>query len=66
LYEVLAASAGTFVPAKVVAIALNTANLPEAEAHQAIANVQVETGLPCTDPVRFGADLLLDVILENS
>lgn len=66
LYEMLAASAGAFVPAKVVAIALNTANLTTAEATQAIATTQAETGLPCTDPVRFGADLLLAAILKDS
>ncbi|MDM7461739.1 MAG: DUF1611 domain-containing protein, partial [bacterium] len=47
---------------KVVAIALNTAHLTDAEAHEAIAQVETETKLPCTDPVRLGAGLLLQAI----
>ncbi len=60
LYESLATAAGTFYPAKVAGIALNTAHLDEAAAQQAIALTQAETGLPCTDAVRFGASKLCD------
>lgn len=63
LYEAVAAAAGAFAPARVVAIALNTAHRSTQEAHQAIEQVQRETNLPCTDPVRLGAKLLLDAIL---
>jgi uncharacterized NAD-dependent epimerase/dehydratase family protein len=49
-----------------VAIALNTAHLDEQAAEQAIEQAEIETGLPCTDPVRRGADLLLDAILEDA
>ncbi len=49
--------------AKVVAIALNTAQLDEQAARQAIADVESETGLPSDDPVRFGAARLLDAVL---
>jgi uncharacterized NAD-dependent epimerase/dehydratase family protein len=31
----------------------------------AIATAQEETGLPCTDPIRFGAEVLLDAILDR-
>ncbi|HLO47992.1 MAG TPA: DUF1611 domain-containing protein [Kamptonema sp.] len=62
LYEMVAAAAGAFVGAKVAAIALNTHHLDEASALQAIAEIQAETGLPCTDPVRFEAEVLLDAI----
>ncbi|WP_293349499.1 MULTISPECIES: DUF1611 domain-containing protein [unclassified Microcoleus] len=62
LYEMVAAAAGAFVGAKVSAIALNTHHLNEAEAQLAIAEVQGETGLLCTDPVRFGAEVLLRAI----
>jgi uncharacterized NAD-dependent epimerase/dehydratase family protein len=65
LYETVATSGGAFAPAKVVAIALNTAHLDTAAAKQAIEQTQQETGLPCTDPVRFRADLLLDAILGD-
>ena len=50
--------------AKVVGIALNTNGLDKEEAKQAILTIEKETGLPCTDPVRFGADILLDAILD--
>lgn len=62
LYERVSEAAGAFVGAKVSAIALNTHHLEETAAQLAIAEIQAETGLPCTDPVRFGADVLLDAI----
>jgi uncharacterized NAD-dependent epimerase/dehydratase family protein len=63
VYETVAAAGGTFSPAKVVAIALNTFHLTATAAQQAIEQAQVETGLPCTDVIRCGADSLLDAIL---
>lgn len=66
LYEAVSEAAGAFAPTPVAAIALNTHHLDEFAAQQAIEQVALETGLPCTDPVRFGADLLLDAILQNS
>jgi uncharacterized NAD-dependent epimerase/dehydratase family protein len=62
LYEMVAAAAGAFSGGKVSAIALNTHHLNEADALLAIAEVQAETGLPCTDAVRFGAEVLLEAI----
>jgi uncharacterized NAD-dependent epimerase/dehydratase family protein len=62
LYETLAHAGGAFAPTKVAGIALNTADLAEAEALQAIADVRSQTGLPCTDVVRFGGDLLIEAI----
>ena len=50
-------------PAKVAAIALHTGALDEGEARAEIAAVAAETGLPVDDPVRFGADMLLDAVL---
>lgn len=66
VYETIATAAGAFAPTPVAAIALNTAHLNTEEAEQAIAQVQTETGLPCTDPVRFGADLLLEAVLKQA
>ncbi len=64
LYEMVASAAGALHPAKIAAIALNTHHLTDDNAAQnAIEQVTAQTGLPCTDPVRFGADILLDAIL---
>jgi uncharacterized NAD-dependent epimerase/dehydratase family protein len=52
-------------PAKVAAIALHTGSLNEDEARAEIADVEAETGLAVDDPVRFGADTLLDAVLER-
>jgi uncharacterized NAD-dependent epimerase/dehydratase family protein len=49
--------------ARVVALALNTAHLGEEGARRSIADAASETGLPCEDPVRFGAGRLLDSVL---
>lgn len=64
VYESISEAGGAFAPTKVAAIALNTAHLNPAEAEAAIAQTQSETGLPCTDPVRFGAEILLNAILD--
>ncbi|MBD2104706.1 DUF1611 domain-containing protein [Leptolyngbya sp. FACHB-261] len=64
LYEALAAAGGAFAPAAVVAIALNTAHLDEAAARAAVEQAQADTGLPCSDPVRFGAEVLLDAVIK--
>jgi uncharacterized NAD-dependent epimerase/dehydratase family protein len=62
LYETVARGAGSFGEVKVKAIALNTFHLDTEAAKTAIEQVQQETGLPCIDVVRFGADLLLEKI----
>ncbi|MEB3184345.1 MAG: DUF1611 domain-containing protein, partial [Cyanobacteriota bacterium] len=49
---------------RVRAVALNTALLSEPEARQAIERTGRDTGLPCTDPVRFGAGELLSALLR--
>ena len=50
-------------PSPVIGIALNTWDLDEAAARDAIARTQDETGLPATDPVRFDPAPLTDAIL---
>jgi len=64
LYESVAFCGGTFAEVRVSAIALNTGHLDEEKARDAIEQVKIETGLPCTDVVRFGGDLLVDAILN--
>jgi uncharacterized NAD-dependent epimerase/dehydratase family protein len=49
-------------PAKVLAVALNTRDLDEDAARRAVVDTEAETGLPATDPVRFGAAKLVDAI----
>jgi uncharacterized NAD-dependent epimerase/dehydratase family protein len=52
--------------AKVACVALNTASIESDEAaRHAIAEVAKETGLPADDPVRFGAQHLLDALLAR-
>jgi uncharacterized NAD-dependent epimerase/dehydratase family protein len=65
LYETVAYAGGAFAPVPVVGIALNTKYLEESQAWDAIAQTEAETGIPCTDPVRFGAGKLLDAVMQN-
>jgi uncharacterized NAD-dependent epimerase/dehydratase family protein len=60
LYE---AAVGWVRPAPVSAIALNTRGLDDAAARAAIDAAASETGLPTTDPVRFGAEPILEAVL---
>ena len=51
-------------PTRVAAIALNTSDLDEDAARAAIADAERETGLPADDVVRFGADRVLQAVLN--
>lgn len=62
LYEAAVCAGGTFARAPVAGIALNTFGLSEAESIDATTKVSQETGLPCSDAVRFGGTSLLDSI----
>jgi uncharacterized NAD-dependent epimerase/dehydratase family protein len=62
LYERLALPAR---PANVAAVALNTAGLDEDAARAAVSAAAGDTGLPADDPVRFGADRLLEAVLSR-
>ncbi len=65
LYEMVAEAGGAFAPAPVVGIALNTAHLSDEEASRAIEQVERETGLPCTDVVRYGGEKLVDATVDR-
>ena len=49
-------------PSPVIAIALNTYDLPDDEARRAIEQAAAETGLPATDPVRYNPAPVVDAI----
>jgi uncharacterized NAD-dependent epimerase/dehydratase family protein len=51
---------------QVVAVAVNTAGLDAAAAAAAVTEAEDATGLPACDPVRDGADTLLDAVLSAS
>ena len=59
LYET---AAGWLEPAPVAAVALNTFDLSDEEAQAAVEEAQRQTGLPASDPIRFGAAPLLDAL----
>lgn len=58
LNEKTASANGVLTESKVIGIALNTRDLDEETAHREIARTKEETGLPVTDTVRFGAEIL--------
>lgn len=59
LYE----SIGSAVhPTRVIAVSLNTYDLTDEQARAACAAATRETGLPATDPVRFGPGALVDAV----
>ena len=60
LYEAIGSAVH---PTRVIGISLNTYDLPESAAHAACERAARETGLPCTDPVRFDAAPLLDAVV---
>ena len=62
LYETVA---GFVHPTRTIGIALNTYDLPEAEARAACDAAARETGLPCTDPVRFGPGPLVEAVVRG-
>jgi D-glutamate N-acetyltransferase len=51
-------------PTKVIGICLNTYDMDEKAARDAIVRAAEETGLPTTDPVRFDSGVLVDAIVR--
>jgi uncharacterized NAD-dependent epimerase/dehydratase family protein len=49
-------------PAKVIGVSINTFGLAEQEAHAAVDRAAQETGLPATDPIRYGVGPLVDAV----
>jgi uncharacterized NAD-dependent epimerase/dehydratase family protein len=63
LYEEVAEACGLFPRPRTAAICLNTWHMGDEEAADWVRRVEEDTGLPTTDPVRFGAGRALDAIL---
>ncbi|MDX1577201.1 MAG: DUF1611 domain-containing protein, partial [Gemmatimonadota bacterium] len=53
------------VPGRIVAVSVTTYDLGEEEARAAVERARDETGLPATDPVRYGAGPLADAVLAR-
>src|SRR5216117_3693573 len=53
-------------PTKVIGICLNTYDMDDAAAREAVAKAAEETGLPATDPVRFDSAPLVDAIVREA
>src|SRR5205823_11355528 len=62
LVEIYERAAAPVRPTKVIGISLNTYDLSEARAREAVERAAEETGLPATDPVRFDSAPLVDAI----
>ena len=54
---------GAAEPAKVAAVALNTARLDEAQARDEVERIRHTLCLPCTNPIRRGAETILRALL---
>jgi uncharacterized NAD-dependent epimerase/dehydratase family protein len=65
LYEDVAEALGSFQRPRTVAVALNTCGLSESEARDEASRLEDESGVPVCDPVRHGADALLDAVLDS-
>ncbi len=67
LYEDIAELIGTFPRPKTVAIALNTMDFADDDLALAeCERLNQETGWVCWDPIRHGADRILEAILESA
>src|SRR5712691_8258214 len=66
LVEIYERAAAPVRPTKVIGICLNTFDMNEAQARAAVTRAAEETGLPATDPVRFGAAPLVEAIVQGA
>jgi uncharacterized NAD-dependent epimerase/dehydratase family protein len=64
VYEEAMRWAAPHLGSRVIALSANTYDLPEDEARKAVEAAGEATGLPSTDPVRFGAGPLADAVEE--
>src|SRR5438552_2472557 len=66
LVEIYERAAAPVHPTKVIGICLNTFDMSEAQAREAVARAAEATGLPATDPVRFASAPLVDAIVRDA
>lgn len=66
MVRLVEATAAWLRPAPVLGIALKTLGLTDVEARREVERVQAETGLPATDPVRFGPEALVEVVRRRA
>ncbi|MGH7458732.1 MAG: DUF1611 domain-containing protein [Longimicrobiaceae bacterium] len=64
MVEVCERAAEPLKPSRVIGVALNSWDLREDEALRAVERAEEETGLPATDPVRFGAGPLAEAVIQ--
>lgn len=65
LYEDVACACGTYERPTTVAVSVNTRGLADRDAAAEIERCSLESGIPATDPVRCGAQPLLEAILAG-
>ena len=63
LWEAMGSACGTFPIPRCAGVALNTWGLDEDAASRAIAAIEDETGLTCSDPVREGGEKLMRAVM---
>ena len=66
LVEIYERAAAPVRPTKVIGICLNTYDMTDAQAREAVERAAAATGLPATDPVRFDATPLVDAIIQGA
>ncbi len=66
LNEKVASACGSLMEASTIGIALNTSALDEANAVEEIKSLEMETGYPVQDVVRFGAEKLASLIVQKT
>jgi len=66
MIEIYESAAAPVRPTRVIGIALNTFDLDDERARAAVRRAMQETGLPATDPVRFGPGPLAEAILRGA
>jgi uncharacterized NAD-dependent epimerase/dehydratase family protein len=66
LVEIYERAAAPVHPTRVIGICLNTFDLTDAQAQDAIARAAAGTGLPASDPVRFGPGPLAEAIVREA